>query len=526
MAVTAIRNPKVTLNLVQRDQIVGLDQHRVLVVGQKLSTGSATAGLNSDVPRTLAEIETLFGAGSHLSMMLRKFRAINPYTRVDAVALADNGSGTAGTAKVVFAGTATEARTIYVDVVSSFFHSYEVDVEVGDAPDDIAAKVRAITAFDTHKPFTDALAETSTADDSVVFTARNKGSICNSWLIRIRDEYNRPVTVAGITMTLTGWAGGATDPVLTSALDPVENIRYHGIIWPQAYSTNVARSWINARFNLDNDIKDGVVFQWIHDTFANVKTLANNMNSPSWVMLTNETMNTSYWKGPHLPEAPDVLCATFVAARARRFEDDISISDLVVNNESRDQFGGRHTASLPYFNTPFIDVAQPDEGAGYTYAEQLELEEEGIAVIGKNYPNNNVIAGVIVTTYLNDAAGNPDDTWHWLNWRDTHSVIREFFVNNLREDFAQHRLSTGAAVANFAIATEPILRAALYEYYDVLTNDAITVKGRDARRIFEDRLVIQLVPDQRLVRLTCDVPMLSQLGVITGAVKFNFATTS
>lgn len=525
MTVTAVRNPKVTLNMVPRDQILGVEAHRVLVVGQKLAAGSAAAGLNVDVPRTLAEIETLFGAGSHLAMVLRKFREVNPYSRVDAIALAD-GAGAAATSKVVVTGTATAARSIFFDIVSAQYHSYQVDVEVGDAIADVTDKLVAAIALDTHAPFTAAQSEGAVADDTVTFTARNKGTIANGWLIRVHDSFGRPAAVPGMTFTLTGWASGATDPTLTSIFDPVDNVRYQSLLWPSTYATAIPKAWIDARFNLDNDIKDGVVFQWVNDTFSNVQASALAMNSPSWVMMTNETMNTAYWKGAHLPEAPDVLAATFVAARARRFEDDISISDIVVNNETFDQFGGMHTASLPYFNTPFLNVGTPDVGAGYSYAEQLELEDAGVSVIGANITNNGIIAGVMVTTYLNDPAGNSDDTWHWLNWRDTHSMVRETFVNNLRRDFAQHRLSTGAAVANYAIATEPIIRGNLYQYYDFLSDRVLTVKGREARKIFEDRLSVTLDPANRKVTLGCDVPIVSQLGLIIGTIKFNFGVAA
>lgn len=518
---TAVRNPRVTLNMVQRDQIVSVEDQRVLIVGQKLAAGSANAGLVADIPRTAAEINALFGARSHLALMVRAFRKVNPWTKLDCIAL-DDASGTNATAKIVLDGTATEAKTIYVDVVSSRNHSYEIDVEVDDDEVAVTAKVLAAVALDTQCPFTVAKSTTSATDDTFTFTSTHDGTISNSWLLRVRDAYNRPAAVAGLTFTLTGWASGATDPTLTSILDPVENIRYQTIVWPSAYATTVPKAWINARFNLNNDIKDGVVVQWVHDTFSNVKTLAGAMNSPSWVMLTNETMNTAHWKGAHLPEAPDVLAAIFAAIRSRRFEEGISISDLVVINEGRDQFGGRHIAALPYFNTPFVDVEQPFVGSGYTYAEQLELEAAGVSVVGTNVRNNAVIASVILTTYVNDAAGNLDDTWHYLNWRDTHSVIREFFVNNLREDFAQHRLTSGSAVPNMAIADEASIRAALLGYYNVLSEDAITVSGRDSRQYFEDNLVVTLKPSLRRVELYADVPMVSQFGEAIGTIKFHF----
>ena len=519
---TAVRNPRVTLNMVQRDQILSIEEQRVLIVGQKLSAGSAAAGLVADIPRTNAEINALFGARSHLALMVRAFRKVNPWTKLDCIALAD-ASGTNATASVVLLGTATEAKTIYVDVVSSRNHSYEIDVEVGDTEADVTAKVLAAVALDTQCPFTIAKSTTTGTDDTFTFTSTHDGTISNSWLLRVRDAYNRPAAVAGLTFTLTGWASGATDPTLTSVLDPVENIRYQTIVWPSAYATTVPKAWINARFNLDNDIKDGVVVQWVHDSFANVKTLAAAMNSPSWVMMTNEIMNTAHWKGAHIPEAPDVLAAIFAAIRSRRFEEAISISDLVVINEGRDQFGGRHIAALPYFNSPFNDVEQPFVGSGYTYAEQLELEAAGVSVIGTNVRNNAVIASVMLTTYINDASGNLDDTWHYLNWRDTHSVIREFIVNNLREDFAQHRLTSGSAVPNMAIADEASIRAALIGYYNVLSEDGLTVSGRDQRQYFEDNLVVTLKPSLRRVELYADAPMVSQFGETRGAIRFSFS---
>ena len=123
----AIRNPRISLNLVQRDQIVSIEDQRVLIVGQKLAAGSAAAGLVVDIPRTNAEINALFGARSHLALMCRAFRKVNPWTKLDVIALAD-AVGTSASSKIVLAGDATEDKTIYVDVVSSRNHSYKIDV--------------------------------------------------------------------------------------------------------------------------------------------------------------------------------------------------------------------------------------------------------------------------------------------------------------------------------------------------------------------------------------------------------------
>lgn len=517
---TAIRNPRVTLNMVQRDQIVGLEEQRVLIVGQKTSAGLATAdALSLDVPITDAEIDELFGARSHLAGMCRAFRKRNKVTKLDAFVLGDKEGSTAATATIAIAGTATAARTVYFDIVSSRSHSYKVDISVGDTGAEIAAVLQALIAADTRAPFTATVSTTT-----VTLTAANKGTGPNglSWLLRVRDSAKKAPVTPGITVTLTSWASGASDPLVSGVDAAIDNIRYQTIVWPAHYDRADMLATINARFNLDNDIKDGVVFQFAQNSVPTLASTALSVNSPSWVLMGNEARAVAHWKGPHIPEHPDHIAAIMAAVRARRFEDGISISDLVVINEQRDQFGGRHIASLPYFNTPLIDVEMPEIGTGFSDPEQRTLRQSGYAVLGANIRNNAVIASVMVTTYINDAAGNPDDTWSYLEWRDTHSVIREFFVNNLREDFAQHRMTDGIAVPNMAMIDEASVRAKLLGYYLILSGDGLTVSGRDHRQYFEDNLVVTIKSSLRRVELYADVPMVSQFGEALGSIKFHF----
>lgn len=516
-----VANPRVTLNIIPRDQRLGLEDQRALIVGQKLAAGSAAAGLNRDVGRTNAEINDLLGARSHAAMMCRAFRRVNKVTNLDVIALADAGGGTAGTAVIVGSGTATKAKTIYVSVVSATNNRYEIDVEIGETPATFMAKLTALIDEDTSAPFT--YATSGTPVTTITFTAANKGTCCNGWLISVLDAYDRPAAVPGLTFTLTGWANGATNPTLTSIFDEVANIRYQTIIYPESYTRSTLINWINARKNVDNNILDGRAFIYSTEAYADVKTSALSHNSSEVVLFTNEKNDLSYWKGPHIPEAPDVIAAKAAAARARRFEDGFSITDLVVTNEPNDQFGGLSKNSLPYFNTPILDVRQPLSGTGYTYEEQVELEGDGVTVIGYNRQNNAVILGQVVTTYNNDAAGNLDDTWKWLEWRDTHGAIREYFVLNLRREFSQYRMTSGQGVAGYAIADEATVRAYLYQLYDALADEVLTVKGRDARKYFEQELVVTLRPDLRRIEVAADVPMVSQLGEIIGSVKFSFS---
>lgn len=521
---SSINNPVVTLDIIPRDAQIGLEDRRALIIGQKVTAGAAAAGLYRDLPRTAAEIDLLCGARSHLAQVARAFREVNPVTNVDVILVDDNGAGTAATAVCVVAGTATAARTIYISVASAENSRYEIDVEIGDTAAAVGAKILAAAAADTSAPFTAALVTAT-----VTFTAANKGTIANTWLISALDAYDRPAIVPGLTFTLTGWTGGATNPVLTTLFDDVQNIRYQDIVYPEAYTVSYLYTYINARKNVDNDVKDGTAYKFITDTLSNLKAAALALNSSEIVLMSNLANNLSYWKGPHIPEMPDVVVARFAAAVSRRFEDQISIADLVTTNEPADQFGGMDKAALPLFNTPLLNTRVPLNGSGFSETEQRELENAGITVVGGNRPNNAVIMGVVVTTYQNDAAGNVDDTWKYLEWRQTHGAIREYMVRNCRKEFAQSRLSSGIAVAGYSIATEATIRAFLYLLYDQLADMALTVKGREARQYFEDHLKVTIKPALRRAEIAADAPMLSQLGAIIGSVRFNFepgATTA
>jgi phage tail sheath gpL-like len=507
----AVSMPRVTLNIVTADQKVGLEENRALIFGQRTSAATAAAGLVIDVPRTSAEIDALFGPTSSAAFFARQFRKINQYTPLDVLLFADNGSGVAATGVVAFTGTATANGTYTVSVASESNHTYVVTVAIGDTAAVVAGNLLALMNLDTVKPFTAAVT-TST----LTCTAVSKGTHANGWPLICTGS------VAGLTVALTAWASGATDPSLTGAFDPLDNIRYQHILWPSTWSRTALKAWIDARKNVDNDVKDGRVFMYDTSDFTGVKAATLALNSSEIVVLSNEATSTATWKGPHLPEAPDLIACNFMAARARRFETDISISDIVATNEPNDQFGGMDKAALPYFNTPLLGFSQPLKGTGYSQAEQLELEDHGVTIVGANRSNTGIVMGSVVTTWLDDVAGNPDNTWKYLEWRDTHGVIREYLVLNCRKRFSQYRLTTGDTIANYAMANEAMIKAYILELCNDLSNQALVVRGQQARQYIQDNMRVSLDLGARKASIALVVPMVSQLGTILGTVKYTF----
>jgi len=509
-----VANPRTSFSIVTTNSDIGPENQRCLLIGQKTSGGSATAGaLVTDVPRTDAEINALFGSGSHLAMIARAYRSVNTRTNVDALPLADNGSGTAATASVAFSGTATGAGKLYVTIVSKELHTYELDVNTGDAAATLGTNLLAAINADRYLPFTAAL---STA--TVTCTAASKGTHANDWLLSYKG------TVPGITVTLTGWTSGATNPALTTLFDPIGVIRYQSIVWPACYDVTKIQVFLDARKNVNNNIMDGMAFTYQNLPFSSIKTLASTTNSSEVVLFNNEPTSSSTWIGPHIPEAPDCIAAKIAAAFDLRLEPGAVISPEVVTNAPLDQFGGPHTHSLPLFNTPLIGVGMPMKGTGYTDDEQVELMGAGVSVVGANREWNAVITSQVVTTWLNDAAGNPDKTWQYAEWRRTHGAIREYFQINCQKKFRQSRLTAGLAVAGYDITDQAAVQAYLKQLYIELTQLCLTVDGIDARTFFERNTTVTLSPATRTVSVASIVPMVSQLGVINGVVQYTFST--
>ena len=261
--------PSVTFNIVAPQQLAGVTAHKVLIVGQQLS-GTAVAGELQQNVNTVGGEDALFGARSHIAGLIREFRRINKATQVDAIGLAD-ASGTAGTAIVTIVGTATEDNTLIVNLGSARQHSISIDVLSGETATQVADKITAAAALDTKSPFT-----VGNVAGVVTATASNDGTLSNAWAVQVVGA------VAGITPTITaGWTGGATDPVLTTLFDPVANIRYNTVVWPQSFTITELTDFLDPRFNTNNDVLDGVGIFHKNDTLSNLKTAVVTLNSQS-----------------------------------------------------------------------------------------------------------------------------------------------------------------------------------------------------------------------------------------------------
>lgn len=508
-----ISRPSVTFNIIPASQLAGVTEHKTLIIGQMLSGGTATAGaLIQDIENDSSE-DTLFGQRSHVAGLTRAFKRENKISQVDVLPLDDDGAAVQGTCVDTLAGTATAAGSLTIDIMSEKDHSYSVDVSIGDTAADVGDALVALITADVDAPFTAA-----NVAGVVTVTAENGGTLSNDWGIK------QSGSVAGITSTLTGWSGGATDPSLTGVLDVIANIRYQTIVWPSVYDITVIEALLDARFNVTNDVIDGVAIHVKADTLSNLKSYVSTLNSQSIVVVGEKPVSETNYKGPSTFESLDIVAAEIAAIRALRLTTDAPLTQYLTTVSAKDQFGGIAIGSLPYSNTslPNLPIANPAHE--FSDEDYTELTENGVAIFGPNRAFNTTIMGDMVTTYLTDSAANEDTSYKFLNTVDTASLIREFYFTNFKRRYAQTRLTDGDLLPRRDMANEASIRAFCNELYDELADLALVEKSSDAKKEYNDNLLIVVTVSQGRAEVYQAPRLVSQLRVVIGTIQINFGS--
>jgi phage tail sheath gpL-like len=512
MANQQINKPTIINNLLGAELTPTLQEQKVLIVGQQTSTATATEKTLITNLQSIAQVETLFGKRSELAGIYRAFRAINSKTQVDAISLDDAGAGVAATGSVAFVASTPEAGSLTISVGSVKNHSYTIDIVATDTATTIGDKLEAAVTADTEAPFTAA-----NVTGTVTFTHSQKGTIGNNITLSVQGIVN------GVTVTLTEFASGATDPTVTGLYSVIGETRYQNIVAPD-YAQTETLALLDNRWNIDNKVLNGIMIYGKIDTLANLKTLLTSINSQNLVVFGNKLGTASDFKGSETGEFNYVISADLAAVRSLRLTEDANLSDIVSGNVGiLDRSGGISLASLPYFNTPLSNISPILSNKGFTGTEIDELRDTGISAIGNNKADNGVLIGELVTAYKTDTLGNPDTSFKFLNFRDTYDVATEYQFNNLKVDYDQSRLTQGDLRDGLTMANEDSFRGSMLQYYKELSSLGITVAGKTDEKYYNDNLTILVDTSTRKVTMEQQIPIVTQFGnmVITSRVAFN-----
>lgn len=516
----ATSNPRINIQLLPAAVVDAYADRRDLLVGTLPTAATATSGaLVTNVNSlTLDQRRAQFGTGELFGRIEKWLAGNGGYSPLDVIGMDEGGAATAATASIAFTGTATAAGTITVSVVDEYLFTVTLNIASGATATVIGAALDTALDALVDAPFTSA-AVTGT----VTLTAKEKGTSGNYHGIKVT------MAVDGVTQVLTGWAGGATDPTLTTIFDGITGIRYTGIGWPEYWqgSLSLVKALLEDRFNASNQIIDGTAFHGRSLTYANALTAVSTENSKCIVMGGNNKITSATHTGPAILQPADWTMAYFMGVRARRLTEDAPIADFIVSTAGGlDAYGGASLASLPYFNTPLSRTSLAAPNLLYSAAEQVDLEDNGFTTFGVNIASSAMIMGPVTTNWVTDSAGNENVSFHYLNYVDTGSACREVFWKTLRSTYAQSRLTEGDLIAGRSMANAESIKAELLRIYKTLSEDALTQAGDDAEKYFSNNTTVTVDLSTGSVTINGPLPIVTQLRQVDYSLQFSFSVGS
>jgi phage tail sheath gpL-like len=214
------------VNFAQGTASSGQTEYSVLLMGNRLSTGSAADdgyvyGPDTATPFTSeADAIALFGQGSELHRMTKKFLKVNKSTSLYAICVKESVGAQATLAIAVGGSTATANSTLRVWVQDEYV---DVSVVSGDTPTTVAAALEiAINSMGDWAVTGDSTTGTCT------LTAKQKGLRGN--FLRASAKFQ---SACGLTVTpayQTAFSGGTTADSNTNALATIVGTRFYQIV--------------------------------------------------------------------------------------------------------------------------------------------------------------------------------------------------------------------------------------------------------------------------------------------------------
>lgn len=528
---SVVKQPYVVVNKLRASLPAGLDSQKLLVVGQKLSTGTAIEKtLISNVAKT--DIADKFGAksalGVTLSAIFEQFEQCqSPYIpRVDVIALEDGFASQKASATITLSasgGDDTVNKTGVLDF-NVMGETIELSITEGDSITGDIAPALVASINDLVLPVT-----ATNLGGLVTIQFNNGGTIGNGHTLKVEgvSKSGLDYFFSNMQVAITAFASGATNPTITDLFDIIEKVRYQTITYPAMLGTDLAVDFLDPRFNVANNVLDGVAILKKTDSKGNLETTLTALNSNCLVLLCNLAVAEDLFKGGEDLELDFVAAARLSAIRALRLTENANIINITPASASgaNDAFGGMHIASLPYFNSPVSGSPLQSEGDGWTDAEIEELLGYGGSVMGNNKAGNVVILGEVVTTYKTDPAGNEDATWKFLETVDTMSVCAEYIFNNLKLDFAQTRLTQGDVVRGYSMTNKEAYISRLQTYYLALAAKALVPRSKAAMAFFTTNLSVTIDTVLGKITSTSELPIVVQLREILASLKTNFGSS-
>lgn len=424
--------------------------HVVLLIGTRLSAGTVAELVIKPITAP-SQGETYFGRGSMLGAMCKAFKNANANTEVYAISLSEDAAGVKATSTVTITGPATEAGTL-----NFLWGGVRVAVPVakGDSASAIAANVKVYVDLETDNP-------TTVAVVGAVATAscRWKGASGNSLAIAL-NYYAGQKTPAGVGVTITDFASGATDPDMADVIAALGgDTQYHSVVTPYTDDANMdlLETELESRWGPMRAI-EGHAFAALRASHTDAITYGDARNSPfTTVVATSLTVD------------PPWIWASTVCA---------------IESKQTDPARPRQNLKLPALRAPL-------EADRFIAQERHLLLDNGMATFKVSGPDCYIER--LVTTYQVNEANVKDTSYQAIETMRTLAYLRYALRLRFLLRYPNYKLGNDGEQfgAGQPVITPNLARGEIMALFDEWNLMAL-VEDRDQ---FDEQLLVERDPN-------------------------------
>jgi phage tail sheath gpL-like len=429
---------------------------RVVLIGQKLTAGTATAGTIIGPIQNQAEADAFFGVGSMLSAMFTIARRNAPFQPLWALPLADP-AGAKATGSLTFTAPGITGAAI----LWALGRRIVFQVNASHTAAQVATSA-ALAINSANLPVVAAVDGTTPAKINV--TARHIGALGNGLEMTYAIDESNILNAANVTVVAMSGGGGVPD--LAAPLASLSDQEYDFLVGPysDATSLNAVRDFLDDTAGRWSPIQQlyGHYFSMQFGTLSGLVTYGDTRNDQHATVLGSQRSPTPEWEwtaalggkaSAHLGDAPEV--------------------------------------SRPLQTLTLDGVLPPrDRGVWWDIVDRQALYADGIA--GYKVRTDGIVAiDRVVTTYQKTAAGVGDGTF-----RDVETMFQLMFAVRYFRTQVSNRHSRQALADDNPfnlpeIATPKSIRNTLVHAY----NDLVALGVLEKAELFAQYVVVERDPN-------------------------------
>lgn len=454
--------------------------HKMLILGQRLSTGTVEAGVLTRVTRKEDGVN-YFGRGSMLAQQIAAAMKVNPYTECYALALDDPGAGVKATQTITLTGTPTAAGTLYLYIGG---RRLQIGVAANATVTDIATAVAAAINADL-----DGAVTATSALGVVTATARHKGIEGNDIDYRV-NYYSGEFLPKGLAVAFAVGTAGTGNPDVTAAITAMSTMNPYTILcgWTDTANITLLENELQSRWG-GMDMRTGHVFAHKNGTYSSLAAYGAARNSA----------HTTFFGLNKSPTLPWVISAQ---------------AGAIV------EFSGANDPVVPYRSLRVPDVMAPVEAERFTDTERNLLMHDGISTIIFDQSGAAMIEKVL-TTYQQNSFGMEDDSLLTLNTKWTVDYMRYTFRFAVLRDYPRHKLADDDVLGKIQpgqpIATPKLIRNTLIA--EGMKLEAVGIL-ENIDQFIKDLIVVRSTSDVNRVNAIIPPNTVNQFDVFAAAVQF------